>query len=94
VGDQVVADQKNNHVVYAYGRLADGKWILIVGFTNEGLDFLRMGPDGEKKTLLINPPMPVAIDQIIFFNEDTKEDLKNMFRRTGIPLTETDLRNL
>lgn len=88
-----MAGRKNEHIVWAYGELENGKGqVVIVGMTDEGLDFLRAGTGREKRTLLVNPPGNgfSNVTQIVVFHEKDKATLKERLKETGIIVSEVN----
>jgi hypothetical protein len=84
---------KNEHIIWAYADLPDSKGkLLIIGLTNDGLDYLRAGEGKEKKTLTITPPMRVFLNvaQVVIYNEKDKATLKERLRESGVPVSEVN----
>jgi len=82
---------KNDHLIWAYAERDDGKGqVVIIGLTDEGLEFLRAGVGTGKKTLLVNPPGKgfANVTQIVFFNEKDKATLKQRLRESGVVVSE------
>lgn len=80
---------KNEHLIYAYGELEDGNFVLIVGVTDKGIETLQ-----NKLTLLVDPPRVFPVKNVIIFHEKDKETLKLRLHETGLPIKEGDLRNI
>lgn len=86
---------KNEHLIWAYADDADGHGkVIIIGLTDQGLDFLRAGSGLDKKTLLVNPPGKgfANVTQIVFFNEKDKATLKQRLREAGTVVSEVNLK--
>jgi hypothetical protein len=84
---------KNEHIVWAYAERNDGAGqVLVIGLTDEGLDYLRAGEGREKKTLVINPPGRgfANVTQVVVFNEHDKASLKQRFREAGTQISEVN----
>ena len=84
---------KNEHIVWAYAERADGAGqVLILGLTDQGLDFLRAAIGTDKKTLVVNPPGNgfANITQIVVFNEHDKATLKQRIREAGVLVSEVN----
>ncbi len=81
---------KNEHIVWAYAEREDGKGqIVIVGLTEQGLQYLKNTPG---QTLLVNPPGKgfANVTQIMVFHEKDKATLKERFRQSGIAVSEVN----
>ena len=84
---------KNEHIVWAYADLDDGSGkVVVVGLTDEGLDYLRACEGTDKKTLVINPPSLgfANVKQIVVFNEKDKATLKARLREAGVTVSEVN----
>lgn len=84
---------KNEHLVWAYADLEDGSGkVVVIGLTDEGLEFLKAGSGTDKKTLLVNPPGKgfANVKQIVFFNERDKATLKQRLREAGVLVSEVN----
>jgi hypothetical protein len=84
---------KNEHIVWAYSERQDGAgMLLIVGLTDEGLDFLRRGTGTDKKTLLLNPPGKGfdRVTQVVIYHEKDKATLKQRLREAGTVVSEVN----
>ena len=84
---------KNEHIVWAYADTVDGKGkVVILGLTDEGIDYLKAGSDKDKKTLLANPPGNgfANVTQIVVFHEKDKATLKQRFREAGVIVSEVN----
>jgi hypothetical protein len=84
---------KNEHLIWAYAEREDGSGqVVIIGLTDEGLDFLRAGQGTDKKTLLVNPPGKGFrnVTQIVFFHEKDKATLKQRLREAGTEVSEVN----
>jgi hypothetical protein len=82
---------KNEHIVWAYADRTDGAGqVLVIGLTDEGLEFLRAGVGTEKKTLLVNPPGKgfANVTQVVVFHEKDKATLKARFHQAGVLVSE------
>jgi hypothetical protein len=82
---------KNEHIVWAYAERTDGAGqVLIIGLTDEGIEFVRAGVGGEKKTLLVNPPGKgfANVTQVVVFHEKDKATLKQRFREANVLVSE------
>lgn len=80
---------KNEHFVWALGETKDGSYVMLAGITDAGLEFLK-----DKKTLLMNPPKAFPIKNVVIFYEPTKDDIKKILAKTGLPIKEEDLNKL
>lgn len=78
---------KNEHIVWAYAELEGGGQAVIVGLTEEGLNYLRESPG---QTLLVDPPGNgfANVKHILVFYEKDKATLKQRFRESGVPVSE------
>jgi hypothetical protein len=88
-----MSTMKNEHLVWAYAEREDGAGqVVIIGLTDEGLDFLRAGVGSAKKTLLVNPPGKgfSNVTQIVFFHEKDKATLKQRLRESGHVVSEVN----
>ena len=84
---------KNEHIVWAYADATDGKGkIVVLGLTDEGIDYLKAGSGKDKKTLLANPPGKgfTNVTQIVVFHEKDKATLKQRFREAGVLVSEVN----
>lgn len=84
---------KNEHIVWAYMDLEDGSGkVVVLGLTDQGIQYLKAGEGSDKKTLLANPPGDgfVNVKQIIVFHEKDKATLKERFREAGVLLSEVN----
>lgn len=74
---------KNEHIIWGYGDDPDGKKVLLIGLTDEGLAYLKAGEGTNKRTLLLNPPKDIigGISQVILFHEKTKDKLKEILKK-------------
>lgn len=84
---------KNEHIVWAYAERTDASGqVLIIGLTDEGLNFLRAGVGLEKKTLLVNPPDKgfANVTQVVVFHEKDKQTLKQRFHEAGVLVSEAN----
>lgn len=82
---------KNEHIIWAYADRDDGSGqVLILGITDQGLDFLRAGVGTDKKTLVINPPGKGFADvtQVVVFNEKDKATLKQRLQEANVIISE------
>lgn len=82
---------KNEHIVWAYADRLDGAGkIVVIGLTDEGIEFVQRGHDAEKKTLMVNPPGNgfANVTQIVVFHEKDKATLKQRFREAGVIVSE------
>ncbi len=81
---------KNEHLVWAYGERTDGTGqVVVLGLTDQGLDYLRAGVGEDKRTLVVNPSGNgfTNITQIVVFHEHDKETLKQRLREAGWKLS-------
>lgn len=83
---------KNEHIVWAYGELSQGKpgdVVVICGLTEQGLQYLKNSPG---MTLTIDPPGDGFrnIKQIIVFHEKDKATLKERIRQGGAVVSEVN----
>lgn len=81
---------KNEHIVWAYGDRKDNKGqVVIVGITEQGLDYLRNDPG---MTLVVDPPGNgfAMVTQIIVFHEKDKATLKERLRQAGTIVSEVN----
>lgn len=64
---------KNEHIVWAYGELDGGGQAVIVGLTEQGLQYLRSNPG---QTLLVNPPPSgfASVKQIVVVPRERQSD--------------------
>lgn len=76
---------KNEHIIYAYGELGDkpGSHVLLIGVTDHGVQTLK-----KQLTLTIDFPSPIAIRNVIVFQEKDKATLKQRLRDTGLDVHE------
>ncbi len=84
---------KNEHIIWAYADRDDGSGqVLILGLTDQGLDFLRAGSGKDKKTLVVNPPGKgfLNVTQIVVFHEQDKATLKQRFREANVLISEVN----
>lgn len=84
---------KNEHIVWAYAERDDGSGqVLILGITDQGLDFLRAGVGKDKKTLVVNPPGKgfANVTQFVIFHEKDKATLKQRFREANVLVSEVN----
>ncbi len=84
---------KNEHIVWAYAERDDGSGqVLILGVTDQGLDFLRAGVGKDKKTLVVNPPGKgfSNVTQVVVFHEKDKATLKQRFREANVLVSEVN----
>jgi hypothetical protein len=78
---------KNDHWIYAYAELKDkpGYYILILGITEKGFDYLKQ--DG--MTLIIEEgKLGILVDQVVMFKEKDKDTLKARLRQIGVIVSE------
>ena len=83
-----MSTMKNEHIVWAYGEREDGAGqVVIVGLTDKGVEHLKSRP-GE--TLLVNPPGRgfANVTQIVVFQAESKQALKDLLREAGVPVSE------
>jgi hypothetical protein len=83
-----VSTMKNEHVIWAYAEREDGAGqVVIVGLTDKGVEHLGSRP-GE--TLVINPPGRgfANVTQIVVFQAESKQALKDLLRASGVPVSE------
>ncbi len=84
---------KNEHIIWAFGDKEDGTGqVVILGLTDEGIDYLRAGNGTDKKTLLVNPPSKgfANVTQIVLFHEKDKATLKERLRESGLVVSEVN----
>lgn len=84
---------KNEHIVWAYAERTDGAGqVVILGVTDEGLDYLRAGTGADKKTLVVDPPGRgfSNVTQVVVFHEKDKATLKQRLRETGLVVSEVN----
>lgn len=85
-----MASIKNEHIVWAYGDREDGKGqAVIVGVTEQGLQYLRNNPG---MTLTVNPPGTgfANVTNIVVFHEKDKATLKQRLRESGVQVSEVN----
>jgi hypothetical protein len=84
---------KNEHIVWAYAERTDGTGqVLILGLTDEGMDYLRAGVGTDKKTLVVNPPGKgfTNVTQVVVFHEKDKATLKRRFHEANVLVSEVN----
>jgi len=82
---------KNEHIIWAYAEREDGSGqVLILGVTDEGMDYLRAGVGKDKKTLVITPPGKgfTNVTQVLMFHEKDKATLKQRFYEANVIVSE------
>lgn len=87
-----MASIKNEHIIWAYGEVADGRpgeVVVVCGLTEQGLQYLRNSPG---MTLTIDPPGDGFrnIKQIVVFHEKDKATLKQRLRESGVQVSEVN----
>jgi hypothetical protein len=79
---------KNEHIVWAYAERDDGAGqVLLVGLTPTGVAHMKSAPG---QSLVINPPGRgfTNVTQVLVFMADSKDELKNILRGAGVPVSE------
>jgi hypothetical protein len=83
-----MADMKNEHIVWAYGKDGADRDVVMIGLTETGLDYLRTKPG---MTLLAQPPAGITfadVSHVVVFHEKTKDAIKGLLRQSGMVISE------
>lgn len=83
-----MAEIKNEHIVWAYGKDDADRQVVLIGLTDTGLEYLRTRPG---MTLLAQPPAGITfadVSHVVVFHEKTKDAIKALLRQSGMVISE------
>lgn len=72
----------NEHIIYAYAECEKGDYLLIVGITDIGWEYLKNEPGNY---LDVSPPIPSYhnINKVIIVRGKDKEEVKNLIYKAA-----------
>ena len=82
---------KNEHIVYAYAQLLDGGWLLLVGITDIGWEYLKREGGNFLKATAPNGQFSDVADVWIVRGEnkqDIREMIQTIARQKGVRISE------
>lgn len=79
---------KNEHIVYAYApNTVKGGYVLIVGLTPAGCDYLKENPG---MTLNVTQKRFTEITDVVVFGAESKQAIKDILAKAGHVVSEVN----